>query len=276
MNQTRFNEPSDDIELLKSAAVAAGVMAMGYFRRDIKTWTKENASPVSEADYLVDRFLANTLKNARPDYGWMSEETGDDPIRMEKQRIFVVDPIDGTRGFIRGDAGWSICLTVVENGIAISGVIYAPALDELYEAVINKGAMLNGKPLLNIYNPGNIPTILAPETVHRALETTGLEYTRMPTLPSLAHSLVQIATGKTDVVLARRGAQDWDIAAASLILSECGIILEDVCLGKPLFNKEETRHGALAAMQDNSLKGAMHEILTDIYGCPEIKTAANF
>ncbi|VAW14983.1 hypothetical protein MNBD_ALPHA11-1709, partial [hydrothermal vent metagenome] len=94
---------------------------MGYFRRDIKTWSKKNSSPVTEADFLVDEFLKQTLLAARPQYGWLSEETTDDLARLNKQTIFVVDPIDGTRGFIRGDNGWSISLAIVKDGVAIAG-----------------------------------------------------------------------------------------------------------------------------------------------------------
>eukprot|EP00873_Tetraselmis_striata_P032564 jgi/Tetstr1/452828/TSEL_039864.t1 len=92
----------DDIKLLKSAAVHAGIIALGFFRTDMRTWTKNITSPVSEADIAVDNFLSGALRAARPDYGWLSEETADSPARLDHQRIFIVDPIDGTRGYIRG------------------------------------------------------------------------------------------------------------------------------------------------------------------------------
>jgi len=244
---------------------------MGYFRRDIKTWSKENSSPVTEADFLVDDYLKQTLLNARPNYGWMSEETIDDLVRMEKKRIFVIDPIDGTIGFIRGDDGWSISLAIVENGVTIAGVIYAPARDELYEAVAGKGAKLNSEPLPWSSKDNIKPIVPAAEAVYKQFEIEGLEFTRGPYLPSLAHRLMQVATGKLDICVARRGAQDWDIAAATLILKECDIILEDVCVGVPKFNREETRHGALAAMRDNSLRAPVHSALKKVYGCSNDK-----
>ena len=255
--------------MLRSAAVAAGIMAMGYFRRDVKTWTKDNSSPVTEADYMVDRFLGQTLTAARPQYGWLSEESTDSEARLSKKRIFVVDPIDGTRGFIRGDDCWTICLGVVENGTAVSGVIYAPARDELYQAVAGKGAKLNGAPLVRRSHPLDRPIIAAPGAVHSELEAAGLDYVRGPSMPSLAYRLVQVATGVLDGAVARRGAQDWDIAAAAIILSECGITLEDVCAGVPVFNRKDTRHGALAALVDPSLKPLVHDALVKVYGCPK-------
>ncbi|MCF6303125.1 MAG: 3'(2'),5'-bisphosphate nucleotidase CysQ [Devosiaceae bacterium] len=269
MTQNTYSDPGEDIELLRSAAVAAGIMAMGYFRKKLKTWSKENSSPVTEADYLVDSFLAQTLTGTRPQYGWLSEETADDLIRLQKKRIFVVDPIDGTRGFIRGDENWSICIAVVEDGRAISGVIYAPARDELYEAVMGQGAKLNGSPLIARISETKTPVIPAAEAVHSELRSAGLEYERGPSIPSLALRLVQVARGQLDVGIGRRGAQDWDIAAASIILKESGVQFEDVCAGAPTFNKEETRHGAIAAITDPSIREVIHTALKNVYGCPE-------
>src|SRR5690606_16124792 len=157
---------SDDLELLRSTAVAAGIIASSYFRRDIKSWTKENASPVSEADIIVDRFLAANLLQARPDYGWLSEETADNPSRLECERVFVVDPIDGTRAFLRGEDVWTVSLAVVENGVPVAGVVYAPARDELYEASKGDGARLNGQPLIRHRRAGTPPLIPAPGAVH--------------------------------------------------------------------------------------------------------------
>ena len=269
MQQNESASQNPDLELLRSAAVGAGIMALGYFRQDVKTWTKSNASPVTEADYLVDDFLLQTLCAARPGYGWLSEESPDDPARLEKNRIFIADPIDGTRGFIRGEDSWTICLAVVEKGLPIAGVIYAPARDELYEAALGCGAKLNGVPLQRRKHPGKAPIIPAPGAVHNELKGAGLSYVHGPALPSLAYRLIQVATGVLDGAVARRGAQDWDIAAAAIILSECGLQLEDVCCGPPRFNRKETRHGALAVMADPSLKALMHDALIKIYGCPQ-------
>src|SRR5690554_355761 len=94
---------AEDLQLLRSTAVTAGVIAAGYFRRDVKNWTKEFGSPVSEADIVLDKFLHSALTTARPDYGWLSEESADNSERLDRRRVFIVDPIDGTRGFIRGE-----------------------------------------------------------------------------------------------------------------------------------------------------------------------------
>ena len=258
----------DDLELLRSSAVAAGIIASGFFRRDVKSWHKDNASPVSEADILVDRYLASSLLQARPDYGWLSEETADNPSRLDCERVFVVDPIDGTRGFLRGEDSWTVSLAVVEHGVPVAGVVYAPVRDELYDAVKDGGARLNGKPIVRRRRAGAPPLIPAAGAVHQELQAAGLDYTRGPAYPSLAYRLVQVATGRLDAVATRRGSQDWDIAAAAIILSEAGIDLADVCRGVPQFNRRDVRHGALAALGDMSLKPLVHAALIKVYGCP--------
>lgn len=260
--------PQQDLELLRTSAVAAGIIAAGYFRRAVKTWEKENASPVSEADIVVDKFLMTTLTAARPGYGWLSEETIDSPERLGKSRIFAVDPIDGTRGFIRGEDSWTVSLAVVEDGVPIAGVVYAPARDEMYDACDGGGARFNGRPIARSRRAGAPPLIPAPGAVHQEMQAAGLDYKRGPAYPSLAYRLVQVATGKLDAAVVRRGAQDWDIAAAAIILSEAGITFNDVCAGTPRFNKAELRHGALAALADMSLKPIVHAALIKVYGCP--------
>ncbi|GLQ52946.1 3'(2'),5'-bisphosphate nucleotidase CysQ [Devosia nitrariae] len=260
--------PEQDLELLRTSAVAAGIIASGYFRRAVKTWEKENASPVSEADIVVDKFLMTTLTAARPSYGWLSEETADSPERLDRPRIFAVDPIDGTRGFIRGEDSWTVSLAVVEDGVPIAGVVYAPARDEMYDAFSGGGARLNGRPIARSRRAGAPPLIPAPGAVHQEMQAAGLDYRRGPAYPSLAYRLVQVATGRLDAAVVRRGAQDWDIAAAAIILSEAGIAFNDVCVGAPQFNKAELRHGALAALADMSLKPLVHAALIKVYGCP--------
>ena len=263
---------AEDLELLRASAVTAGIIAAGYFRKELKSWTKEFNSPVSEADIVLDKFLHSALTTARPDYGWLSEETADTADRLGRRRVFVVDPIDGTRGFIRGEDTWTVSLAVVEHGVSIAGVVYAPARDEMFDASLGGGARLNGQPLQRETVTGRrAPLIPAPGAVHQELQQAGLDYTRGPAYSSLAYRLVQVASGKLDAAVARRGAQDWDLAGAAVILKEVGISFEDVCAGELRFNGQEIRHGALAAVGEVSLKPALHAALIKVYGCPQIQ-----
>lgn len=269
MTDTPPTTPAEDLEVLRSGAVAAGMIAASFFRRDLKTWTKENASPVTEADIVVDHYLKGSLLAARPDYGWLSEESVDDLSRFRARRVFIVDPIDGTRGFIRGEDSWTVSLAVVEDGVAIAGVVYAPARDELYEASRCGGARLNSAALAPHRSPGRPLVVTAAAAVHGELQHAGLDYTRGPYYPSLAYRLMQVATGRLDAAGVRRGASDWDIAGAAAILAECGIGFEDACVGRPRLNTAEIRHGALAATAEEPLKPLLIEVLVRVYGCPE-------
>lgn len=259
----------DDLKLLQSAVVHAGIIALGFFRTDMRTWTKNISSPVSEADIAVDHFLIGALKGARPAYGWLSEETTDSPARMDQERVFIVDPIDGTRGFIKGEDSWTISLAVVEAGRPIAGVVYAPARDEMYAAGIGLGATRNGVRMQVSRTASASPVIPVPAAVHNELATLGLNYTKGPAYPSLAYRLVQVAAGTLDAAVARRGAQDWDIAGADIILSEAGARLEDACSGTPLYNRADTRHAALAATGNASLLSPLCDALRIVYGCPQ-------
>jgi myo-inositol-1(or 4)-monophosphatase len=163
-----------------------------------------------------------------------------------------------------------VSLAVVEDGVPIAGVVYAPARDEMYDAAVGAGARLNGRPLLRQRHPGRTaPLIPAPGAVHQELQAAGLEYKRGPYFPSLAYQLVQVATGRLDAGVARRGSRDWDIAGAACILAEAGIAFEDVCMGALRFNRPETRHGALAAFGEASLKAPLRAALVKVYGCPQ-------
>jgi len=270
MDAATITTAVEDRELLRTAAVTAGIIAAGYFRRDLKTWTKDGSSPVSEADIVLDNYLHNALLAARPGYGWLSEESVDDPVRLTHRRVFIVDPIDGTRGFIRGDDSWTVSLAVVEDGVPIAGVVYAPARDEMYDAALGAGARYNGQPLVRQRHPGRTsPLIPAPGAVHQELQAAGFDYTRGPYFPSLAYQLVQVATGRLDAGVARRGARDWDIAGAACVLKETDMGFEDVCIGALRFNRPEIRHGALAAVSEPSLKAPLHAALVKVYGCPQ-------
>ncbi len=136
-----------DLELLKDAAVEAGRLAMRFFRHDPRVWTKAGGSVVTEADVAVDRFLRERLLAARPDYGWLSEETEDDPTRRDRAAVFVVDPIDGTRDFVEGGDFWCVSLAVVEAGRPVAAALNAPARGELYWAALGGGAWLGDRRL---------------------------------------------------------------------------------------------------------------------------------
>ena len=138
----------NDLELITQAARAAGGIAMGFFQKDPEIWDKsDNAGPVTEADLAVDKMLSAELRAARPDYGWLSEETEDGAERLQKENVFIVDPIDGTRAFIAGTEHWSHSLAVAKAGQIQAAAVYLPVLDMMFCACLDGGAFLNGAPI---------------------------------------------------------------------------------------------------------------------------------
>lgn len=238
-----------DLDLLTGLAQEAGRIAMQWFREDPRVWMKDGDSPVSEADFAVDRFLREELLKARPDYGWLSEETDDNLDRMQNERVFVVDPIDGTRGFINGLKQWCVSIAVVENNRPVAGVLECPVLKQTISAVSGHGATVNGKAVYAA--PGqqhDIIRVTGPRSLQTAVgDLSHLNMRRTPFVPSLAYRLAMMAMGEIDLALARSSAKDWDLAAADLIVHEAGGRLTDL-QGKTLrYNCPDIRHDTLVA-----------------------------
>jgi myo-inositol-1(or 4)-monophosphatase len=239
---------ADDLDLLKTAGSAASVLALAYFRRDQKIWTKEGGSPVSEADIAVDKRLAEILRTARPDYGWLSEETNDSPERLDRTRVFVVDPIDGTRGFIAGRNEWSISLAVVEGGRPIAAVLMVPAASISFWAVAGGGAYRNGKRLaVGTDTDLASPRFASPRRYAGAFEKRTGTAVRHRFVPSLAYRIALVAANEIDVAIAKPNARDWDLAAADLLVQEAGARLADLSAQALRYNGIETVHPTLIA-----------------------------
>ncbi|GGE91780.1 3'(2'),5'-bisphosphate nucleotidase CysQ [Stappia taiwanensis] len=254
----------DDLTLLVDAARRGGQMALGYFRNDPKRWTKDNDSPVSEADIAVDRYLAELLRGARTGYGWLSEETADDPARLGMARTFIVDPIDGTRAFLAGSPDWTVAVAVVEAGRPVAAAVYRPASDEMYTATVGGGAALNGEPLRVSTMPSLEGARLAgpkPMVTQEAVRRAGVVYGGY--VPSLALRIALVAAGRIDLAAARERACDWDLAAADLLVQEAGGRLENMRGGPVLYNRANVRHPALLAGPE-ALVTPLRPILADL------------
>jgi myo-inositol-1(or 4)-monophosphatase len=239
---------AEDLALLSRAAAAAGDIALGYFRHDPKVWQKDNASPVTEADLAVDHFLKDELMASRPDYGWLSEETEDNTDRLGCERLFVVDPIDGTRGFIAGVDEWTISLAVVEAGRPVVAALLQPTCGRLYTATLGGGAALDGHALRLMTGGGNKGARIAgPAGLLTRLRADEPSLRPQGFIASLALRIAMVADGRIDVAVAKANANDWDIAAADLILSEAGGDLVDLSGADVGYNRPQPTHAALIA-----------------------------
>lgn len=238
--------PDAVARLMADAVTAAGAIALDMFRAGrLESWSKANDSPVTAADIAVDRFLKDRFTALAPDYGWLSEESVDSPDRLARSRVWVVDPIDGTRGFMAGGVDWAVSAALVEDGRPVAAALFAPASEELFVASVGAGATRNGVPLavsdLTALAGARISGPVA--SLDRLAQHTPIE--RRPRVRSLALRITRVATAELDVALAAPNAHDWDIAAADLLVQEAGGLLSGLD-GRPLaYNATVPRHGAL-------------------------------
>lgn len=253
-----------DLSLLIDAALAAGKIACQFVGPETKRWDKpDGAGPVTEADLAVNRLLEDTLQTARPDYGWLSEETEDSSQRLNKSHVFVVDPIDGTRSFAAGSKTWAHSLAIVEDGSPRAAVIYLPQRDLLYVAASNKGATCNGVPL-GLGTPPALDDahVLATKITMQPENWTQLDipkFTRSHR-PSLAYRMARVADGSYDAMITLRGTWDWDIAAGDLILREAGATTSDQFGAALRFNSKGAQNTGVVASTPPLHKGLLQRL----------------
>jgi myo-inositol-1(or 4)-monophosphatase len=212
-------------DLLVEAALGAGRLARHHAARDLKVRDKgDGQGPVTAADLAVDAMLRETLTAARPDYGWLSEETPDDGARLAARRVFVIDPIDGTRAFIAGEPTWAHSLAVVEDGVPIAAAIYLPMKDRLYAAALGAGATRDGWPIAPSGRAGleGAEVLATKPNFHDAHWSGGTPPVRRRFVSSLAYRLSLAAEGRFDAMVTLRDAWEWDVAAGTLIVTEAG------------------------------------------------------
>lgn len=230
--------PESDLALLITAAREAGDIARSYWREDPQVWDKGGDDPVSEADFAVDRHLRSRLLAARPTYGWVSEETEDDPARLSASRVFIVDPIDGTRAFVAGEKAWAHSLAVVEHGRVVAGCVFLPVHDKMYEAELGGGARLNDAPIRSASRTTlDGADVLTPRvTLKPEFWKSEPPQVKRHFRPSLAYRLSLIAEGRYDAMMTLRPTWEWDIAAGTLIAEEAGARVTDRKGASPVFN----------------------------------------
>jgi myo-inositol-1(or 4)-monophosphatase len=241
---------SADLDLILDAARQAGEIANGFFRQSPEVWWKnEGRSPVSAADFAANDRLQSLLLKARPNYGWLSEETDDESARLACETLFVVDPIDGTRAFIAGEPIWCVSVAVVHKGRPVAGVLVAPALQQEYQAVADGPAMRNGAPIVvrsKAGAGGGELVLAADERIVKRLQPE-LAIHRVSHVPSLAYRLAMAADGRIDGTIVKKDSHDWDLAAADLILERAGGALTGLDDRPVIYNRETVRHGVLLA-----------------------------
>lgn len=243
--------PASDLPLLRAVAREAGRIAQRYWNEGADSWEKPgDQGPVTEGDLAVDAYLRNTLLSARPKYGWLSEETHDDQVRLERDRVFVVDPIDGTRSFANGERTWAISVAVVEHGTPTAAVVHLPVRGKTYTAAKGEGAW-RGEERLRASERRTLDRaeiLLARSTLDEIHWAHGVPPIRREFRSSLAYRMSLVGEGRFDGMVTFRDTWEWDIAAGVLIATEAGATVTDG-QGDPLRFNSPNRHtaGVIAA-----------------------------
>jgi myo-inositol-1(or 4)-monophosphatase len=239
---------SSDLDLLRDAAQAAGALALAMRAEGLKIWSKSGGSPVTDADMATDALLRERLLAARPGYGWLSEETADNPERLGKSRLFVVDPIDGTTAFMKSQPWWSVALAIVEDGVPTAAIVHAPQLNETFEAALGGGARLNGQPIhaSDADSLEDAAVLADAKLLERPIwQEPWPAAMRVEKRNSIAYRMALVAAGAFDATLSLGAKWDWDVCAGALVATEAGAKVTDH-LGRPfLFNKPVAQQASL-------------------------------
>jgi myo-inositol-1(or 4)-monophosphatase len=195
---------------------------------DFKTRMKGFNDPVTSADLAADRILKEHLLTAFPEDGWLSEETVDDPLRLQKSRVWVIDPIDGTRMYIKGEPEYVVSAALVEEGVSVLGAIYNPSTDEFVLASKGQGATCNGESIRAEREMGKRLYMVTGRGGLGFLKRQYLEPGRFRRVGSAAYQMALVALGETDGILTRRMKFEWDIAAGVVIIQEAGGCVSDL------------------------------------------------
>ncbi len=244
----RRNE--SDLSVAVRAAHAAGELALRHFHAKSEWWDKAPGNPVGVADLEVDAYLMNRLLGARPDDGWLSEESADTGARLTKRRVWIVDSIDGTRDFIRGRTGWAVSVALVEDGVVTVAALSAPARGQLFAALRGRGSQCNGK-RLRVSGRTELTGIRLPiDAANMSAsfwpEPWPGEAVEKPN--SLALRMAKLASNEADGWMEGRSISEWDVAASALILTEAGGVVSDRAGQILAFNKPDpVFHGIAAA-----------------------------
>jgi myo-inositol-1(or 4)-monophosphatase len=237
-----------DSALLMDAVREAGALALLLFRTELKNWTKGASSPVSEADIAVNDLLERRLRAATPEYGWLSEESADDPSRLGKRLVWIVDPIDGTRGYLAGKEDWCVSVALVENEQPLLAAVFAPVTDEFFFAARGQGAICNGVTLRATSGTElDFSRVAGPKPLVERLRLSPNDIILHPRIGSLALRLCRVADGRLDAAFAGGQSRDWDLAAADLIVHEADGNMTALSGDAISYNRPEVTHGVLVA-----------------------------
>lgn len=242
-----MQEAAHLVQPLAAVMREAGTLALRSFRAPVRSWLKNGNSPVSDVDVAVDKLLRQRLEVIEAGCGWLSEETEDDRRRLEASRVWIVDPIDGTRAFLAGLPDWTISVALSQHGRPILAAVFAPVADEMFLSFAGGGATCNGQPMAVTGGGLEHARVAGPRRYLDGLAAAIPGIRPESKVHSLALRLTRVAQGTLDAAFASSASHDWDLAAADLLVHEAGGALTTFAGEGLIYNRPVTTHDALIA-----------------------------
>ena len=232
-----------ELKIAVKAAKKAGEVILKYYKSKYEIKDKSYHNPVTTADKEADEIIKQILVNNFPNYGWLSEETVDSKKRLLKEKVWVVDPLDGTKEFIEGVPNFVVSIGLVKSGLPILGILYNPVTKELFSASKGKGAFLNNK-RINCRSKEKTEEMIIlnsrSETRHGLWDPYKDKFKALKPIGSVAYKLGLTAAAKADVFASLRPKNEWDICAGNCIINESGGKLIDLNGNQIKYNLEKT------------------------------------
>ncbi len=245
------------IEITKDA----GKLIMSYYRSAFDVTDKSPDNPVTDADFAADALLRERLLALLPEAGWLSEETRDNPNRLEKEYVWVVDPLDGTKEFVMGIPELAVSVGLVQNGKAVMGAVYNPATEELFYGSVGEGAFFNGQPAQLSQRSALVGAAIdasRSEIKRGEFEPFEAEM-EIQIMGSIAYKMARVSAGLCDATWSRGPKNEWDICAGDFLIQEAGGRCSDLNDRSIHYNKPHPKVNGIIA--DN---GKLHSEIAGI------------